>query len=77
MSAVTSNDTAVPTVVDQKIDPSIATAITTGNETSADNAAPAYTANAANGEASSGPMTAAPEKGAEVPATTTTTTTIM
>lgn len=67
--------------VDQKIDPSIATAITTGagdhSQQASGNAAPAYTTAPGTGEASSGPVQASAEKSPEVPTTTTTTTTII
>lgn len=67
-----------PTEVDQKIDPSIATAITTGGEHSHEasgSAAPAYTTAPGTGEASSGAVSAGAEKSGELPPTTTTTTT--
>lgn len=51
--------------VDQKIDPSIATAITTGEHPSQGangDSVPGYTANAPQGVPSSGPTQAAPEK---------------
>lgn len=77
--------------LDNKIDPSIATAITTGSQDQTDGA-PAYTAQAPTGVPSSGATQAAPEKGGlhpgalgnasgsgseHAPQTTTTTTTIM
>jgi len=78
MSNVAAPSAIPPTEVDHKIDPSIATAITTGGEhthEASGSAAPAYTTAPGTGEATSGPVSASAEKGAEVPPTTTTTTT--